>query len=95
MTVFLGDAAEFLQYDYQTGQLSMIDPSAPVKPGVYEIRVIVHDDNSNGERAQEYTITIRVEDNDGNAGPPYILYKGQESDDDGEGGDRKYLEPKI
>ena len=62
MSVFLGPAGEFLDYDPNTGDLTMIE-GARAEPGIYEIRVIVFDDSQNGSRAQEYIITIRVEDN--------------------------------
>ena len=44
LSVFLGPAEEFLDYDSSTGDLSLKDPDAPITPGVYEIKVIVHDD---------------------------------------------------
>ena len=51
VSVFLGGAEEFINYDALTGNLSLIDPNVEKRPGVYEILVVVHDDSSEGSRA--------------------------------------------
>lgn len=44
MSVFMGPAGDFLEYDPDTGDLSTIDDAIAL-PGIYEIRVIVFDDS--------------------------------------------------
>ena len=81
VSVFLGAAEEFVEYNALTGGLSLIDPNVEIQPGVYEILVVVHDDSSEGSRAQEYTITIRVADDGTSQELPYELYTGVDKND--------------
>ena len=54
VTVFLGDAESFLDYDPETGTFFLLDPSMTIEPGTYRVVVILVDNNAEGRRAREY-----------------------------------------
>ena len=58
MSVFLGEAADFLSYNEDSGTFFITDPNAVLREGDFEIIVTLSD----GESAKDYLIKIKVED---------------------------------
>lgn len=70
MTVFLGDAENFLGFDPETGTIYSLDPTKPIEPGSYRIAIILVDNNPEGKRAREYFLDFTVNGNGDQASAP-------------------------
>lgn len=92
VSVFLNEAADFLDYDSLTGTFSQSHSNMPITPGEYTVRVILSDDSDKGSRANEYTLTFTVPAGPiSDGGSPLVVYQGR----DGDSTALQFLTPEI
>ena len=62
MTIFLGDASEFLMFNEETGMLEIIPGSPTPPPRSYPLIITLKDDNPQGVRTSQIQFKFEVTD---------------------------------
>ena len=62
VSMFLGDASEFLMYDEENGVLLLIPGSLPPPLGSYDLVITLKDDSSQGSRTSYVKFKFEVTD---------------------------------